>query len=131
MIFFIETPISQVEQKKIIDDIRKIHMESDGFKPASLVEKYHPNMQLQEMQNLYKAVPNYFDKNADSNLIQYYFDSFIDLEKSISQIKENFVQSENITYDASVGFSLRTKIKNSMKQLCDKVEPISELYEES
>lgn len=41
------------------------------------------------------------------------------------------MQSENIAYDASVGFSLRTKIKHSMKQLCDKVEPISELYEES
>lgn len=96
-------------------------MESNGFKPSTLVETYHPGMQLQEMQNIYKAIPNHFDKNADSNLIKYYFDSFIDLENSITQIKENFVQNDNITYDASVGFSLRTKIKNSMKQLCDKV----------
>jgi hypothetical protein len=47
MIFFIETPISQVDQRKITDDIRKIHMESDAFKPSTLVEKYHPNLQLQ------------------------------------------------------------------------------------
>jgi hypothetical protein len=87
MIFLIETPISQVEQRKISEDIRKIHIESDSFKPAALIEKYHPDMQLQEMQNIYKAIPNYFDKNSDSNLIQYYFDPFIDLEKSITQIK--------------------------------------------
>lgn len=110
-----------MEQRKISEDIRKIHIESDQFKPSTLIEKYHPNMQLQEMQDIYKAIPNYFDKNAQSNLIQYYFDPFVDLEKSITQIKENFYQTENIAYDASVGFSLRTKIKNSMKQLCDKV----------
>lgn len=41
MIFIVETPISQVDHKKISEDIRKIHMESDGFKASSLVEKYH------------------------------------------------------------------------------------------
>lgn len=39
------------------------------------------------MKNLYKTIPNYFDKNSDSNLIQYFFDPFIDLEKSITNIK--------------------------------------------
>jgi hypothetical protein len=87
MVFFIETPISQVEQRKIVDDIRKIHMESEYFVPGTLLEKYHKNMNLLEMQNLYRAIPNAFDKNADSNLIQYYFEPFIDLENSISQIK--------------------------------------------
>jgi hypothetical protein len=41
------------------------------------------------------------------------------------------VKVETIKSDSSVGFSLRTKIKNSMRQLCDKVEPLYDLYLES
>lgn len=121
MVFIVETPISQVDYKKISEDIRKIHMESNTFKASSLIEKYHQGLTVKEMEDLYRAVPNFFDKNAEANLIRYFFDAFMDLEKSVTQIKENFYQAENISYDASVGFSLRTKIKNSMKQLCDKV----------
>jgi hypothetical protein len=128
MVFLVETPISQVEPRKITKDIRKIHMESDAFEPSTLIKNYHPSLPVTKMPDLFKAIPNYFDKNADCNLVQYYFDPFIDLASSVTQIKDSFVQSENIAYDASVGFSLRTKIKHSMKQLCDKVEPISELY---
>lgn len=73
------------------------------------------------MQKIFKAIPNHFGKNSQSNLIQYFFDNFIDLEKNITTIKENFVQTDHIKNDASVGFSLRTKIKNSMKLLSDKV----------
>lgn len=131
MVFLVETPISQVDSRKITKDIRKIHMESEAFDPATLLKNYHPKLPLSAMQDLFRAIPNYFDKNADCNLVQYYFDPFVELASSITNIKDSFVQNENIAYDASVGFSLRTKIKQSMKQLCDKVEPISELYEES
>lgn len=87
MVFLVEIPISQVEQRKIAKDIRKIHMESDAFDPNTLIKNYHPSLSLQRMQELFKAVPNYFDKNADSNLVQYYFDAFIDLASSVTQIK--------------------------------------------
>ena len=30
-----------------------------------------------------------------------------------------------------MGFNLRTKIRNSMNQLCDKVEPLEKKYEDS
>jgi hypothetical protein len=63
--------------------------------------------------------------------VSYYFDTFIDLERAIGSIKDNFVQTERVKNDASVGFSLRTKMKHSMKQLCDKVDVISDIYEES
>ena len=39
------------------------------------------------------------------------------MEKQISQARDNFVQVERIKSEASVGFSLRTKIRQSMKHL--------------
>ena len=88
------------------------------------MDSFHNNMDAAEMSAINKAIPHHFAKNAEANLVQYFFEQFVDLEKSASEIKDNFVQTERIKSEASVGFSLRTKIKNSMKQLCDKVEPI-------
>ena len=70
-------------------------------------------------------------KFADNILAQYFFDGLTEIEGQICKARDNFVQVETIKSDASVGFSLRTKIKNSMKQLCDKVEPLYDLYLQS
>lgn len=93
------------------------------------MDNYHAAVEQQELQTLHKAIPTHFGKNAEPLLVQYFFDQFVELEKSIGMIKENFVQTERVKNDASVGFSLRTKIRHSMKQLCDRVEPLYELYE--
>jgi len=70
-------------------------------------------------------------KFADNILAEYFFEGLTEIESQICKARDNFVQVETIKSDSSVGFSLRTKIKNSMKKLCDKVEPLYDLYLES
>ena len=53
----------------------------------------------------------------------------MEVEHSISAIKENFEESDKIKNDANIGYSLRTKMKNSMKNLSSKVEPLKDKYE--
>lgn len=121
MIFLIETPICRIPRNKIEDSITLIHLESDKFSPSTLMEKYHKNMPEDDKLALAKVVPHHFGKESDKNLVKYFFNNFIDSEHSISDIKENFDQSEKIRSDTNIGFSLRTKMKNSMKYLSSRV----------
>ena len=41
-------------------------------------------MDAAEMSAINKAIPHHFAKNAEANLVQYFFEQFVDLEKSAS-----------------------------------------------
>lgn len=52
----------------------------------------------------------------------------MEIAKNVTQIKDSFAQNQTIVTQASVGFSLRTQVKQSMSNLCDKVQPLSIKY---
>ena len=74
-------------------------------------------MTLKQMQSYHKAIPVQMGRNADHFLAGYFFEGLVEVEKQISAARDNFVQVERIKSEASVGFSLRTKIRQSMKHL--------------
>lgn len=57
------------------------------------MNSYHANMDATDMSAINKAIPHHFGKNAEANLVQYFFEQFITLEKSASVIKDNFVHT--------------------------------------
>lgn len=128
MMFIIETPISRIPRSKIEERIKEIHFESSEFSPAVLMEKYHKSMPDTEKSAIAKAIPHHFGKESDKNLVKYFFSNFIDTEHGVAEIKENFDQSEKLKSDTNIGFSLRTKMKNSMKYLSTRVEPLFKKY---
>ena len=79
----------------------------------------------------HKAIPAQMGRMAENFLVEYFFQGLVEVEKQISLARDNFVQVERIKSQASVGFSLRTKIRQSMKHLSEKVEPLYEAYLES
>ena len=93
MIFLIETPISQVPRSRVSENILQIHIESEHFSPSVLMQKYHKDMPEEEKTSIGKAIPPYFDKSHEKNLVKYFFNDFMSVEHSISAIKDNFEQS--------------------------------------
>ena len=90
MMFIIETPISQVPKERIEEKILFIHPESDQFTPSILMDKYHKNIDDEEKHALAKQIPHHIGRDSQKNLVKYFFNEFMDVEHSISVIKDNF-----------------------------------------
>lgn len=94
--FLVATPVSQVNPSYVSDKIRKIHLESEQFKAATLFESYHPDLDVKQLKKYHSAIPMQMGKYADQLLIQYFFDGIVLVEEQLSKAKDNFVQAEKI-----------------------------------
>lgn len=71
--FLIETPVTQVNPKYISEHIQSIHIESENFKPSTLIDKYHPSLGLKEFQNYHKVIPSQMARISDNLVVEYFF----------------------------------------------------------
>lgn len=54
------------------------------------MEKYHPELKEGDRVALGKAIPRQFGREAGKLLVKYFFQGFVDIERAIQGIKENF-----------------------------------------
>jgi len=68
-------------------------MESDQFNPAILMDKYHKELKDNEKVSIAKMIPHHFGQQHQKMLVKYFFPNFMEIQRSILLIKENFDQN--------------------------------------
>lgn len=111
----------------------KLHIDSEKFDARFLLNTYHADDSKEQLQRISKLLDAryYREANSKETLHRVNFMRLCEIETLFQEMQKFFGKEESITEKASIGFAVRTQIKNSISKLAESGNPVILKFEES